>query len=170
MEMIKELVFSFSTWLSTTPASAFVLGHPWVWPTAETIHFVGLSMLMGIIGVIDLRLLGMGKRVPFAPLHRLLPWGISGFLLCLGTGMVFFTGDPLQYVHNWVFWAKMSFVVLAGLNVGTFYVSGVFEKAEHLGAGDDAPRGAKVIAAFSLILWIGVMYLGRMLPFLGDAF
>jgi len=127
-------------------------------------------MLIGTIGAIDLRLLGLAKRVPFAPLHQLLPWGISGFLICLSTGLVFFTGDPLQYVNNWVFWAKMSFVVLAGLNVATFYVAGIFEAAEKLGPGDDAPRGAKVIAALSLFLWIGVMYLGRMLPFLGDAF
>jgi uncharacterized membrane protein len=127
-------------------------------------------MLMGAIGVIDLRLLGLAKRVPFAPLHRLVPWGISGFLICLSTGLVFFTGDPLQYVNNWVFWAKMSFVVLAGLNVATFYVTGIFDAAEKLGPGADAPRGAKVIAALSLFLWIGVMYLGRMLPFLGDAF
>ena len=168
--MIKELVFSFSAWLSTTSASAFVLGHAWVWPTAETLHFIGLCMLIGVIAAIDLRLLGLAKRVPFAPLHQLLPFGISGFAICLGTGMVFFTGDPEQYVHNWVFWCKMSFVVVAGLNVATFYVSGIFDAAERLGPGDDAPRGAKVIAALSLLLWVGVMYLGRMLPFLGDAF
>jgi|SRR5579862_2969017 len=168
--MIKEFVLSFSAWLGTTPASAFVLGHGWVWPTAETLHFIGLSMLIGVIGVIDLRLLGLAKRVPFAPLYRLLPWGISGFLICLSTGIVFFTGDPMQYVSNWVFWWKMSFVVLAGLNVATFYVTGIFKAAESLGPGDDAPVSAKVIAALSLVLWIGVMYLGRMLPFLGDAF
>ena len=168
--MIKELVFAFSKWLSHTPASEFVIGKTWVWPAAETLHFIGLCMLMGVIGVVDLRLLGLGKRIPFAPLHRLMPWGISGFLICLGTGMVFFTGDPGQYVHNWVFWCKMSFVVLAGMNVGVFYKSGIFHVAEQLGPGDDAPRGAKVVAALSLFLWIGVMYLGRMLPFLGNAF
>ena len=168
--MVKELVESFSMWLSTTQASAFVMGHAWVWPTAETLHFIGLSMLIGVIALIDLRLLGLAKRVPFGPLHRLLPWGISGFLICFSTGVVFFTGDPLQYVNNWVFWCKMLFVVLAGLNVGTFYVTGIFGAAEKLGAGDDAPVAAKVIAVLSLVLWISVMYLGRMLPFLGDAF
>src|SRR5439155_10183464 len=152
--MLKEFVESFSMWLSTTHASAFVLGHAWVWPTAETLHFIGLSMLMGVVGLIDLRLLGLAKRVPFAALHRLLPWGISGFLICFSTGVVFFTGDSLQYVNNWVFWYKMLFLVLAGLNVGTFYVTGMFNAAEKLAAGEDAPRGAKVIAVLSLVLWI----------------
>lgn len=55
-------------------------------------------------------------------------------------------------------------------NVLLFYVTGVFRNVEGLGPGDDAPLAAKVIAAVSLFLWIGVMYLGRMLPFLGDAF
>src|SRR5262249_41109158 len=147
--MVKAFVLSFSMWLSTTRASAFVLGHPWVWPTAATLHFIGLYMVVGAIGVIDLRLLGLAKRIPFAPLHRLLPWGMSGFLICLSRGLVFITGDPLQYVNNWVFWVKMSFVLLAGLNVATFYVTGIFDAAEKLGPGDDAPRGAKVIAALS---------------------
>ena len=65
--MIQAMIESFSKWLGTTAASGFVMQHAWVWPAAETLHFVGLSMLMGTIGAIDLRLLGLAKRVPFAP-------------------------------------------------------------------------------------------------------
>jgi uncharacterized membrane protein len=168
--MIQAMIESFSNWLGTTAASGFVMQHAWVWPAAETLHFVGLSMLIGTIGAIDLRLLGLAKRVPFAPLHRLLPWGISGFGICLGTGIVFFTGQSSQYINNWVFWCKMLFVVLAGANVAIFYVTGIFQAAEDLQAGDDAPLAAKAVALASLVLWLGVLYLGRMLPFLGDAF
>ena len=49
-------------------------------------------------------------------------------------------------------------------------MTGVFHQVESLGPGEDAPLGAKIIAVVSLVLWVGVMYLGRMLPFLGDAF
>src|SRR5262245_24568244 len=163
-------VDAFSTWLKGTKLSAFVIHYPWVWPAAETLHFIGLAMLIGVIGLMDLRLLGMAKRVPFAPLHRLLPWAISGFAICLGTGVLFFSGDPFQYNHNPVFWFKMLFLLLAGLNVLAFYLTGVFHRVETLGPGEDAPLPAKVIAGVSLLLWIGVMYLGRMLPFLGEAF
>ena len=164
------LLQSFSTWLKTTTLSSFVIQHAWVWPAAETLHFIGLAMLIGVIGLMDLRLLGVAKRLPFAPLHRLLPWGICGFAICLTTGTLFFTGDPFQYIHNGVFWMKMLFILLAGINVLLFYVTGVFKNIETLGAGDDAPFAAKLIAGTSLFLWVGVMYLGRMLPFLGDAF
>jgi hypothetical protein len=167
---MKMLIQSFATWLKATPLSSFVVQSSWVWPAAETLHFIGLAMLIGVIGLMDLRLLGMAKRLPFAPLHRLLPWGISGFVICLLTGTLFFSGDPFQYIHNWVFWGKMLFILFAGINVLLFYVTGVFKNVENLGPGEDAPFGAKVIAGVSLVLWIGVMYLGRMLPFLGDAF
>jgi Family of unknown function (DUF6644) len=160
----------FANWLKTTHLSAFVTQSRWVWPASETLHFVGLAMLIGVVGLMDLRLLGMAKRLPFAPLHKLLPFGIAGFSICLGTGILFFSGDPFQYIHNPVFWYKLLFIVLAGVNVLVFYVSGVFHGVEHLAAGEDAPLGAKLIAGASLLLWIGVMYLGRMLPFLGDAF
>jgi Family of unknown function (DUF6644) len=167
---VAAIVSSFSAWLKTTKLSWFVITYPWVWPAAETLHFVGLAMLVGVIALMDLRLLGMAKRLPFAPLHRLLPFAIIGFAICLGTGILFFSGDPFQYIHNWVFWFKMLFILLAGLNVLAFYGSGIFHQVETLGPGDDAPLGAKIIAVVSLVLWVGVMYLGRMLPFLGEAF
>lgn len=163
-------VKTFATWLKTTTLSWFVIHYTWVWPASETLHFVGLAMLIGVVGLMDLRMLGMAKRLPFAPLHKMLPFGIAGFVICLITGTLFFSGDPFQYIHNWVFWFKMLFIVLAGANVLLFYVTGVFNKVENLGPGDDAPFFAKVIAFVSLVLWVGVMYLGRMLPFLGDAF
>src|SRR5215831_7969637 len=168
--MLPAFVQSFATWLKATKLSWFVITYPWVWPASETLHFIGLAMLIGVVGLIDLRLLGLAKHIPFAPLHRLLPWGISGFTICLITGVLFFTGDPFQYIHNPVFWFKLLFIVLTGANVLVFYASGVFRDVERLGPGEDAPLIAKVIAATSLFLWIGVMYLGRMLPFLGDAF
>src|SRR5215813_3627018 len=165
--MMKSLIVPFSTWLKSTQLSGFVVHYAWVWPAAETLHFIGLAMLIGVIGLMDLRLLGMAKRLPFAPLHRLLPWAIAGFTICLLTGILFFSGDPFQYIHNWVFWFKMLFVVLAGTNVLVFYLTGIFHDVEALKPGEDAPLAAKIIAVVSLALWIGVMYLGRMLPFLG---
>jgi hypothetical protein len=164
------IIQTFSVWLKSTTLSWFVLHYPWVWPACETLHFVGLAMLVGVIALMDLRLLGLGKSAPFAPFHKLLPWAISGFGICLLTGSMFFAGDPFQYIHNVVFWLKMLFILLAGLNVLAFYVTGVFRTVEVLGPGEDAPMSAKVIAAVSLFLWVGVMYLGRMLPFLGDSF
>jgi hypothetical protein len=163
-------IVEFSNWLKATSLSEFMVQSQWAWPASETLHFIGLAMLIGVIAFMDLRLLGVGKRLPFAPLHRLLPFAVCGFIICVVTGVLFFAGDPFQYIRNDVFWFKMLFIALAGINVLLFYFTGLFRNVEDLGPGDDAPRGAKIIAGTSLLLWVGVMYLGRMLPFLGEAF
>ena len=146
---------------------SFVLERTWVWPTCETLHFIGLSLLFGVAALVDLRMLGMMKSIPFPALHRLLPWGILGFGINLITGMLFFVGAPEQYTQNPVFTWKMALMMLAGLNVLYFTI---FDEAWAVGSGKDAPPLAKLVAASALVLVIGVMYCGRMLPFLGNAF
>jgi len=165
-----ESLTAFGVWLDNTSLSKFVTGSRWIWPGGEAVHFMGLALLFGTIGALDLRLLGMAKRMPLAPLHRLVPWGALGFAMCFVTGFLFFVGEPSQYIPNGVFWLKMLFIALAGLNVLLFYASGVFRPVKALGPGEDAPKPAKVIAAVSLVLWLGVMFWGRMLPFIGIAF
>ncbi len=145
----------------------FVRGVPWMWPTCETLHFVGLSLLMGIVLMVDLRMLGVMKHVPFKTLHRLLPWGILGFSVNVLTGMFFFVAAPDQYTTNGAFQWKMIFVMIAGANALYFTA---FDEAWALGPGDDAPFTAKFAAGSAVLLWVAVMYCGSMLPFLGNAF
>ncbi len=154
-------------WLRQTMLSSLVTGNVWVWPTLETLHFFGLSLLIGTIGVFDLRLLGMAKGLPAKPMSRLIPWGIAGFLLNVVTGVLFFVGEPANYVNNIAFYCKMTFVGLAGVNVLVFYLT-VAKRVEALGPGEDSPWGAKLIAAASLLLWIGIMAAGRLLTFYHD--
>jgi hypothetical protein len=161
----------FGTWLHSTRLSwAVAGGYPWIWPTCETLHFMGLAMLVGVAGVLDLRMLGVAKGLPMAPLQRLIPFAVAGFLINLITGFLFFSGDPFQYIHNYAFWLKMLFIVLAGMNVLVFYCTGQSRCINDVKAGESAPRTAKIVAAVSLFLWVGVMFWGRMLPFLGNAF
>ena len=147
---------SFSIWLRTTQLSSFVVTYTWVWPTCETLHFIGLAMLIGTVWIMDLRMLGVAKGLPLAPLHRLIRWGVAGFIINFVTGVLFFVGTPYQYIGNIGFYLKMLFIVLAGINVLVFYLT-VFHRVEMLEPGEDAPFPAKVIAVLSLVLWLGVM-------------
>jgi hypothetical protein len=145
----------------------------WAWPLCESLHFIGMAMLVGVAGVIDLRLLGMAKGLPLGPLQRLMPWAALGFVINLITGFVFIAGNPRQYIGpplSLSFAAKMLFILLAGLNVLLFYITGLKRLVDRVEAGHDAPLGAKVSAAVSLFLWVGVMYWGRMLQFFGKSF
>lgn len=154
-------------WLEHTTLSRWVTGPIYVWPVLETLHFLGLSMLIGTIGLFDLRLLGMARGLSPRLLSRLIPWGVAAFALNVITGILFFVGEPKNYIQNVAFYFKMTFVLLAGINVLVFYLT-VSRKVEALGPGDDAPLGAKVIAVASLLLWIGVMSAGRLLTFYHD--
>lgn len=146
---------------------SFVTDTPWMWPTCETLHFVGLSLLCGVVFLVDLRVLGVMRGVSFASLHRLLPWAALGFGLNVTTGLLFFVGIPGQYIHNSAFYWKIGLVMLAGANAVYFTL---FDEPWSLGPGEDAPLTAKFAAASAVVLWVAVMYFGSMLPFLGNSF
>jgi hypothetical protein len=159
-----DLVRAVVTWARGTPVHDLVLDHGWVWPALESLHYVGLALLFGAIGLYDLRILGLAKAVPPSALHRLVPWGVAGFAINLVTGAMFFAGAPEQYAYNAAFKAKLAFLTLAGVNVVAFY-SWAFAGVRELGPGADAPWRAKLATGVSLLAWIGVMIAGRLLTF-----
>jgi hypothetical protein len=114
--------------------------------------------------VFDLRLLGLGKRIPAAALHKLIPYGLVGFAMTAGSGVLFVLSEPDQYVYNPAFHFKLLFMGAAGLNALAFYVTS-YRRVTSPGASDDAPPLAKAIAIASLSLWIGVIVAGRLLTF-----
>jgi uncharacterized membrane protein len=144
----------------------YVRDTPWTWIAAETLHFIGLSLLVGIILLIDLRVLGFMPHVPFAALDRLLPWAMLGFALNVFTGMLFFAAAFGQYTNNPAFFWKLVFVLIAGAN--TLYFT--FDRTWSMEPGRDAPVLSKAAAVGAMFFWVGVMYWGSMLPFIGNAF
>lgn len=153
--------------LSAAKVGKFVTGVKWVWPTLQTLHFMGLTILMGVVFIVDLRILGAIKNVSFVAVHRLLPWGILGFGLNLLTGMCYFIATPFQYTQNPTFYWKIALVMLAGANAIYFTV---FDDPWNLTPGGEATLKTKMMALSAAVLWIGVMFCGLMLPFLGNAF
>ena len=159
----------FAAWLESTTLSRTIVYYPWIWPLCEIVHFIGLTLVIGIAGFFDLRLMGFMKRVPVAAARDLMPLAIAGFVMNLATGATFFIGKPDQYVNNAAWWAKVFCLVLAGLNA-TFFETTIGVRTMTLAAGADTPRAAKIVGVVSLASWLGVLYCGRMLPFIGNAF
>src|SRR5215471_16745175 len=153
--------------LRAAPIANFINTTNWAWPTLETLHFIGLSMIMGVALIVNLRMLGVAKNISFAGLHRMLPWGILGFGINVVTGFFFFLTTPDQYTTNLSLHIKMILMMIAGLNI--FYFT-TFDETWNLSPGDDAPVRAKVVTTFTVVLWIGVIYFGRMMPFIGNSF
>src|SRR5687768_1527413 len=106
-----EFAEPWELWIRATFLHQFVQNNGrWLWPTLETLHFLGLSLLFATIGLFDLRVLGLGKAIPPGALHRLIPIGIAGYAVNVLTGIVFFSGFPEQYFYNAAFWWKGTFM------------------------------------------------------------
>jgi len=150
--------------LRTAPPGVWVRHSVWGWPVLESLHFMGMSVLIGTIGLFDLRLLGFARGVPYAALHRLIPLGIAAYSLNMVTGFFFLSGMPDQYLWNPAFRFKVTFMAVAGLNVLFFYTR-VFRRLQQLPPDSPPPLGARVAGAVSLTMWIGVMSAGRLLTF-----
>jgi hypothetical protein len=140
----------------------------WGWPIAESLHFLGLTVLIGTIGAFDLRLLGVGARIPIAAMHRLIPFGIAGFVLNATTGAMFVLTEPDQYIYNVSFHFKLLFLLVAGINAGSFYLTS-YRDVCGAGLAYRAPARAKAIAAISLCAWMAVITCGRLLTFFRPA-
>jgi hypothetical protein len=152
------------TWFGLAVAG----GIPWLGPCFETLHLIGMALLLGVVGALDLRMLGVAKGLPLGPLSRLLPWGVLGFMINLITGIGLYLGNPGLY-QSFAFASKMTCIGLAGVSVALFYVTGLYHRVDQVGPGQDVPIAAKLIAASSLFLWFGVVFWGRMLPFFSSA-
>src|SRR5687767_7902133 len=97
--MIDAQMWIVSTFARWTTVREF-MHTQWAWPLAESVHFIGLSLLVGTIFLFDLRLLGVAARIPLLALHKLVPWGLAGFASTFATGMLFLIAEPDQYVYN----------------------------------------------------------------------
>jgi hypothetical protein len=158
----------FQVWLEAALRSFTSVGalmkQEWSWPIAESIHFGGLTLLFGSIVAWDLRLLGFASHVPIAAFHRLVPFAVTGFAINATSGTFFLMTYPDQYVYNPAFHLKVLCLMLAGVNIGLFYLT-MFHRVKRLGPGAQGPACARLSGAISLALWAIVIVAGRMITF-----
>jgi len=134
----------------------------WGWPVIESLHFTALAILLGTVGLFDLRLLGVARGISMVALHRFVPFGVGAIVANALTGAMFLVSAPDQYVYNPAFQLKVACMLVALLNVIVFYSKPV-QTMKTLGPEADAPRAIKLIAAISLVSWCGVIVFGRLI-------
>ena len=137
----------------------------WAYPTVLMLHTVGLGWLVGLNTVVNLRLLGVGKRVPFATFEKLFPMMWWGFWLNLATGVVLFCLDANHKGHQWVFGVKIGSIILAMFLLqgerSYMFRSGEFPKV------DPVPSKGKRYAWASLAMWWVATATGRLMAYVG---
>ncbi len=160
---------AITQFMLSTGIDNFVATQDWVWPVCEILHFFGMALLIGSVGLVDLRMLGIAKGVPIKALERFIPLGVIGFFVNAITGFIFVAGNPVggpqEYLTNLAFQIKMLLIVIAGLNLLAFYVTGIARQADAVTPEGIAPTSAKIVAALSLLLWFGVIFFGRFIMY-----
>lgn len=144
---------------ATTPAQWMRFSR-WGYAAVNTAHVLGISLLVGAIIPLDLRLLGVWRTVAIEPLAKVLvPMAAGGLGLAIIAGSLLFLADPLDYARLTLFLFKIGLISAATLHALSF----------HLGKGFSADAARlKLHGAFSLLAWLSVLVLGRFLAFAGD--
>lgn len=150
-------------WMEASALGQLMRNSAWLFPMAEMLHFMGLSLLMGALLVVDFRLLGFSRNTPIDAVYQFLPLTAAGFGINLVTGILFCFSDPFRYFPNVAFRLKMLLVLLAGLNVLYFALTAYGKTAQP--GTDGVANRIKTVAALSLIFWTGVIILGRFIPY-----
>lgn len=155
--------------IQASPVAAAIRGElpgtEWLFPIVETLHVIALTLVVGSIAMIDLRLLGVVSRS--SPVSRLskevLPWTWTAWCAAAVFGSLLFSSNARAYAGNLQFQLKFTCMALAALNMLIFQL-GAFRRVERWDLGEP-PRSAKIAGALSLLLWIGVVFFGRWVGF-----
>jgi hypothetical protein len=154
MEFLSKIEnLQFSMWVLQAP-----------YPYILFMHSIGMALVAGFNGVIDLRLLGLSPKMPIKPMEKLYPWMWWGFAINAVTGTSLLMGDATTKGTNPDFWVKMVFV-FSGIAVLKIMRKKVFADPQL----DQAPVSgtAKGLAWLSLVCWLGAITAGRLLAYVG---
>ncbi len=141
-----------------------LMNSPWGWPIVESIHFFGLCLLIGTVGLFDLRMMGLAREISLAQLHKLVPFGVLGYGLNVVTGTMFLSTAPDQYLYNPAVQSKFLFMAIAGINMLIFYTTTAEQVTSERAAGHTLAR-ARVMAGISLACWCAVIICGRLITY-----
>jgi hypothetical protein len=149
-------------WLHDTAFGTVVRESTWAEPAIETVHVLTLTVFLGFVILLDLRLLDVVmRRTPVSTVFRQLnPWLFGAFAVMLVTGVTLFAGDPVLFYATIFFKLKMIFLLAAALNVVVFNLT-LGRRLTQWDGLAATPTGAKITGLLSLILWVSVVACGR---------
>lgn len=139
----------------------------YMFPLIEGLHLIGLALALGLLFFVDLRLLGLflPQLSVASVLHPLRPWLLGGFALIFVTGILLFVATASKIITLPVFFYKLGFIGLAGVNALWFELKWG-RHVEHWGGKAALPATVRLAGATSLTLWSLVVIAGRLIPYL----
>lgn len=155
---------AFLEWLQATWLGTMVAESLWGYPFFETLHTLGMALLIGALGLVNLRVLGYKPELPLWGTRDLLPLAWIGFTVNMVSGIALFTSDAVYFFSSYTFRIKMVLILLAGMNAALLGQK-VFRDAVAAEGAVPAAGGVKLIAASSLVFWLGAVIAGRLIAY-----
>lgn len=158
-------MISFLETLQNSEFSQWVLVSVWGYPILLTLHSLGLALLVGLLIIIDLRVLGVPRLLPFMPFNRLMALIWGAFAVNLGSGVALFVADGVKFFNSTAFRFKFASLVI-GIVLAVIIKNSVLKDAPRLDAErGTAPVKAKAFAAVSILMWISAIGFGRYMAY-----
>ena len=156
----------FFEWLQNTDWSIAIRESLLLYPLIETTHVLALCVSVGLIAIVDLRLIGLSfSNVLISEVTgKIIPWALVGFTLMVTSGLLLFYANPLKASQNLFFQIKMVALLLAGLNAFFFHAV-IYRKATTWDSLQIVPFRARLAGCASLTLWTAVLVSGRLQAF-----
>jgi hypothetical protein len=160
------MIQAFCQWLYDTPWADAIRANELLFPWFESLHVLAITLVLGSIAIVDLRLLGVASRNrPVTRLIReVLPVTWSAFAVAVLTGGTLFASNAVNYSHNFPFQMKMLLMLLAGLNMLVFHFVTYRSVADWDEAGR-TPFAARFAGGFSITVWLAIVAFGRWIGF-----
>jgi len=157
----------FAVWLSTTfPSLALQRNEVWAIPTIQSIHIVGIGLVLGCVLMLTLRVLGMAgaDRTLLQTQQRFGPWLTGALLLLLATGLVLVVAEPERELLAFSFWLKM-ILVACGAALSWWFQHSVRAHAQAWETALSRQRRVRALAAVALLIWVAIIFLGRFIAY-----
>src|SRR5438876_212965 len=154
----------FTEWLSQTSFSLAIQTHLWVIPTVQSIHIVGIGVVVGSVFMMDLRVLGWAGRDQslLETVDRFGPWLSGALCVLLVTGLLMVVGEPARELLAFSFWFKMCLVATGTLIAAAFQIA-LRRNARQWEESLVRRWTTKSLAILTLFIWVGIIILGRLI-------
>ena len=159
-------LYALVQWLQDTSWATAIRESLNLYPALYTLHIFGFVIMVTATSVLDLRLLGwgLGGRTVSSVSNLALPWARAGLGANLITGFFVFAAQAVDMYTNTAFRVKMLLVLLAGMNVALLELTIRRQKG---GERESTPGIAKFSAVLSILLWLGIVAMSRVIGFTG---
>jgi hypothetical protein len=181
--------------MQSLPISEWITDSNWGFPIMLVLHSWGMAAVVGILVMLDLRILGFARIAPLSAFQPMMGLAWTGFFINLISGVLMFMADANRLIVNWSFLSKMTCVLLGGIVTAVLWrrlrAAGALE-ARHATAqssvavagggrvvavsGGDSLAAAplavdnsvRILAILSIAMWSGAILFGRWIAYVMD--